>query len=47
MEVRSLAETRSYFAQRGIGFHEGLESGIWIAPKDACNTVIYFFGHQG
>lgn len=42
--VRSLAETRSYLAQRGIAPLDGLESGIWIDPKDACNTVIYFFG---
>src|SRR5262245_44326821 len=44
--VRSIAETRSYFTQRGIAFRDGLESGIWIDPKDACNTVIYFFGAQ-
>jgi len=44
VEVESLVGTRSYFAQHGIGFREGREGGIWIDPKDASNTVIYFFG---
>jgi len=42
--VRSLAETRSYLVERGIAVHDGSKGGIWIDPKDACNTVIYFFG---
>ena len=44
IEVHSLMETRSYLAQRGIAFREGAGDGIWIGPKDAANTVIYFFG---
>ena len=44
VEVESLVRTRSYFAQHGIAFRKGREGGIWIAPKDASNTVIYFFG---
>ena len=44
VEVESLVGTRSYFAQQGIAFREGPEGGIWIDPKDASNTVIYFFG---
>jgi len=40
--VRSIAETRSYLTRQGIAFHDGLESGIRVDPKDACNTVIYF-----
>ena len=47
VEVKSLVETRSYFAQHGIAFREGLENGIWIDPKDASHTVIYFFGARG
>ena len=46
VEVRSLAETRSYFARQAIGFREGREHGIWIDPKDAGNTVVYFFDHK-
>lgn len=47
LEVRSLAETRSYLARRGVGFHEGPEGGVWIEPEDAGNTVVYFVGQQG
>jgi len=43
VEVKSLADTRSYLAQRGIGLHDGPERGIWIEPKDAGNAVVYFF----
>ncbi|MBV9062809.1 MAG: VOC family protein [Alphaproteobacteria bacterium] len=44
IEVKSLAETRTYLSQRGIGLHDGRERGVWVEPKDAGNTVIYFFG---
>src|SRR5262245_26686202 len=44
IEVHSLTATRSYLADQGVEFREGKQNGIWIAPKDACNTVIYFFG---
>jgi len=43
VQVKSLAETRSYLAQRGIGLHDGPERGVWVEPKDAGNTVVYFF----
>jgi hypothetical protein len=41
--VRSLAKTRSYLARHGIPFHEGSANGIWIDPKHASNTTVYFF----
>ena len=46
LEVRSLVETRSYLARHSIAFREGLENGIWVGPKDASNSVIYFFGRR-
>jgi hypothetical protein len=43
----SVCLRNSYFAQRGIAFRDGAGDGIWIDPKDAANTVIYFFGGWG
>jgi hypothetical protein len=44
IEVGSLAATRAYIAGQGIAFQDGQENGMWVHPKDACNTVLYFFG---
>src|SRR5262249_40585478 len=47
VEVRSVAETRSYLVRHGVAFREGPENGIWIGPTDASHTVIYFFDRRG
>jgi hypothetical protein len=44
IEVSSLAATRTYLAGQGIAFRDGQENGVWIHAKDACDTVLYFFG---
>jgi len=47
MEVASLTETQSYLRQRDVGVNDGRERGGWLDPKDAGNTVLYFFGRDG